>query len=181
MSILKAFIVYNVFCNVLPAFIFIIVLQARPLVASLFIKHDAIYQVTLPKRQEVSQHSRQWGTIVLLLSLKRKILVPEFESVFQGPPESLWNGNHSQVPCFRGSLFPSYIKGLFVSEARQMLYHWVLSPTSYGITQHGTNMDRDKDYLEMTVSDHPMSRSILRQIRYLLATSFMAIYGLELI
>lgn len=49
------------------------------------------------------------------------------------------------------------------------------------ITQNGTNKDRDKDYLEMTVLDHPMSRSILKQILYLLATSFIAIYGLELI
>jgi hypothetical protein len=46
---LQSFIVYNVFSNIFPALIFITVLQARPLVANLFLKRDAIYQVTLPK------------------------------------------------------------------------------------------------------------------------------------
>ena len=45
----QSFLVYNAFSNIFPALIFITVLQARPLVASLFMKHDAIYQVTLPE------------------------------------------------------------------------------------------------------------------------------------
>lgn len=174
------------FSCIFRALILTTILHARPLVANLFMKHGDVYQVTPLEQQEVSQQSRQRGTIVLLISLKRKKSVPEFESLSKVPQTLFGGGTLAKFLALKGALSPPTSWAWCSFRCLEMpgkcstteLY---LQPPT---VSHSTEQTRTKDeaYLEMTMLCHQMSHLVLKQIHgCLLDRSAVAIHGSELI
>lgn len=165
------------------ALIFTTILHARPFVAILFMTHGDIYQVTLLKQQEVSQKSRQRGTIVLLISLKRKKLVPEFESLPRSPQTLFGTGSSAKFLSLEAAFSPSTSWAWCSFRCLEMPGR--CSTTELSLQPSSScciPQTEDEEYLEMTILGYQMSCLILKQIHgCLLDRSAVAIWSSYLI